>query len=224
MNTYDTQQIHFLNLEYFFNKIYEFIVWIQESGLHTSGNSLGIFYTLRIIFFVVSFILLFLIIYYIYKTLQLRETEHADLHHAVHFYTHGNHDNHASKVDTSGMHVKDPNISPLGEDLYVSKNPRWQTVEKYAASDNPGDWRLGIIEADLMLEELLEEQGFSGATLGDKLKNAERGDFVTYQNAWEAHKVRNNIAHLGSEFNLSSNDARRTVLLYKTVFEEFNYI
>lgn len=223
MNTYDTQPVHYLNLEYFFNKIYEFIVWIQEVGLHTNGNSLGFFYGLRIIFFVVSFLLLCLIIYYIYKTFELREEEHENLHHAVHFYTHANHNAHTQSADTSGVHNAG-NASPLGDDLYVSRNPRWQTVENYAASDNPGDWRLGIIEADLMLEELLEEQGFSGATLGEKLKNAERGDFVTYQNAWEAHKVRNNIAHLGSEFNLSANDARRTVLLYKTVFEEFNYI
>ena len=49
-------------------------------------------------------------------------------------------------------------------------NNRWQDVEKHIASDSPNDWKLAIIEADVMLEEILEEKGFAGVTIGDKLK------------------------------------------------------
>jgi hypothetical protein len=62
-----------------------------------------------------------------------------------------------------------------------------------------------------------------GNTLGDKLKQATRGDFKTLDAAWEAHRVRNQIAHEGSDFILTKHEAKRVIALYETVFEEFKY-
>ncbi len=104
------------------------------------------------------------------------------------------------------------------------KDPRWQRVIQHLSSENPGDWRLAIIEADIMLDDLTKRQGFEGATLGDRLKNAPRGDFKTLDKAWDAHKVRNTIAHEGSDFILTEREAKRVVALFQEVFEEFGII
>ena len=100
----------------------------------------------------------------------------------------------------------------------------WQRIIDHITSDNPSDWRLAILEADIVLDEVLAGVGFVGDTLGDKLKQAEKGDFKTIENAWEAHKIRNAIAHEGADFTLTQREARRIIDLYQSVFEEFKYI
>ena len=103
-------------------------------------------------------------------------------------------------------------------------NPRWFKVMEHVNSSNENDWRLAIIEADLMLDDLLKIMGRNELSIGDKLKLIEKSDFNTIDMAWEAHKVRNKIAHEGSQFILTRQEARRVVGLYKTVFDEFEYV
>ncbi|TSC70371.1 MAG: Uncharacterized protein CEO12_395 [Parcubacteria group bacterium Gr01-1014_46] len=122
-----------------------------------------------------------------------------------------------------------------GEKLYPSgipdefnetkvSNPRWEVVEKNLLSSSENDWRQAIMEADIILVELLENMSLPGETVADKLKAVERSDFTTIDFAWEAHKVRNQVAHEGASFALSQREAKRVIELYKAVFEEFHMI
>ena len=104
------------------------------------------------------------------------------------------------------------------------KNVRWIHVEDLVNSPNPSDWRLSIIEADSILESLLEEKGIPGIGIGERLKNIAPGDMTTIQIAWEAHLVRNKIAHEGSNFELTDREAKRTIRLYEMVFQELGFI
>lgn len=101
---------------------------------------------------------------------------------------------------------------------------KWAGVNAAIASDNESDWRHAIMEADIMLASLLTKLGYQGDSIGEQLKRVEKGDFKTLDKAWEAHKVRNSIAHQGSGFILTHHEAKRTIDLYKEVFEEFFYI
>ena len=106
----------------------------------------------------------------------------------------------------------------------VIRNEKWQRVLAHIASPNPSDWRLAILEADIMLEEGMNMMGYRGETLADKLKSVERSDFFTIDSAWEAHRIRNEIAHAGGDFLLSEREAKRVINLYQQVFEEFRFI
>ncbi|QQR82861.1 hypothetical protein IPJ70_02010 [Candidatus Campbellbacteria bacterium] len=110
-----------------------------------------------------------------------------------------------------------------GEDV-SSHNERWERLEKLEASENPADWRVAIIEADILLDELITSMGYHGETLGEKLKAIEKSDFVTLDDAWEAHKIRNRIAHQGSDFVLTHREVKRVMSLFRNVFKEFDYI
>jgi hypothetical protein len=102
---------------------------------------------------------------------------------------------------------------------------KWQQVEDHAHSGDPSQWRLAILEADIILDEIVFERfGDLGDTLGERLKRVDRSDFQTIDKAWEAHRIRNAIAHEGSSFELSERDLRQTINLYREVFEEFHYI
>lgn len=104
------------------------------------------------------------------------------------------------------------------------KKEKWNQLVDLASSENESDWRLAIIEADTMLDDMLDVMGYKGEGIGEKLKQIEKSDFTTLNQAWEAHKVRNNIAHAGSDFVLTQREVRRVIDLYKQVFEEFEFI
>lgn len=104
------------------------------------------------------------------------------------------------------------------------KNEKWKHILDLSESENPREWRLAILEADILLDELVNKMGYRGDTLGEKLKSIEVSDFTTLNEAWEAHKVRNVIAHEGSDFILTARETRRIIGLYRQVFEEFHYI
>ena len=101
---------------------------------------------------------------------------------------------------------------------------RWQFIQDKLSSSNESDWRMAIIEADSILGEIVGTMNLPGASLGDKLKVVEKSDFVSLDDAWEAHKARNRIAHDGSALPLSEREARRIVGLYERVFKEFDYL
>ena len=101
---------------------------------------------------------------------------------------------------------------------------RWDNVLKHSQSGNENDWRQAIIEADIILDELVTKLGYKGEGLGEKLKRAVKGDFKSLDQAWEAHKVRNMIAHSGSDFSLNQVEVNRVINLYRQVFEEFYHI
>ncbi len=103
-------------------------------------------------------------------------------------------------------------------------NPMWQRVENHLQSPNENDWRQAIIEADIMLDGILQKMNLPGDTIGDKLKAVDKSAFLTLDNAWEAHKIRNQIAHEGSAYQLSARESKRVIELYKTVFEELQII
>lgn len=103
-------------------------------------------------------------------------------------------------------------------------NGRWRHVVALASSGDEGNWRRAIMEADVMLGELLNERGYQGETIGEQLKLANPLQFTTLDIAWQAHKMRNALAHLGEAFPLSERDTRATIDQYARVFEEFSII
>jgi hypothetical protein len=113
---------------------------------------------------------------------------------------------------------------PIAAGSSTGAHLRWSSIVEQASSDNPADWRLAILEADIMLDELLDVQGYHGDTTGEKMKQVERSDFNTIDAAWEAHKLRNEIAHQGSARNLNQREVRRAIDLYEKVFREFSFI
>ena len=116
------------------------------------------------------------------------------------------HDEHEYARQTGGTHDE--------------VDDKWNAVTAHSQSENPNDWRLAIIEADIMLEQALEVLGLHGHTIGEMLKSANRATFHALDDAWQAHKVRNEIAHQGSDYILTKRIVNETLMRYRRVFDE----
>lgn len=73
----------------------------------------------------------------------------------------------------------------------------WQRIEGIMAQPGLEQTKAAIFEADKLLDSALRQSGFRGETMGERLKNARQhfGNNAVYQGLWEAHKLRNALAH-----------------------------
>jgi hypothetical protein len=189
----------YLNIQYVFLLIYEALTGVHVDTTTTYDQTLAIIGDIGIAGMVLSVLLLVLVVYVRIRLLQVE-------HEGFHVREHAEHERYHAHA------------------AHAPKNSRWDQVLALASSPNESDWRRAILEADIMLAALLTEQGYPGETLGDQLKHANPLQFTTLNLAWEAHRMRNALAHLGEAFPLTARDAQSTMEQYRRVFEEFNYI
>jgi hypothetical protein len=74
---------------------------------------------------------------------------------------------------------------------------QWQRIEQLMAQPGLESSRSAIFEADKLLDAALRQSGFRGETMGERLKNARSSieNQAVYQGMWDAHKMRNALAH-----------------------------
>ncbi|GEM_PF-451341 len=148
-------------------------------------------------------------------------------HHFSHADTHHASSSHTTVEKGHGNSIGIPGLATLEEGIPAptigefERHPRWAIVEGYMSSDQEALWRIGILEADNMLADALREKGYQGEDVGEMLKSA---NFNSVRLAWDAHMVRNKIAHQGTTFTLTAHEAKRVFGLYETVFREMKLI
>jgi len=74
-----------------------------------------------------------------------------------------------------------------------------------------------VMEADKILDKLLGHKGYEGS-LGDKLKKA-NGVFTDLNGVWEAHKLRNKLAH-ELDFSVSQDTYKRAMKSFERAFKD----
>jgi len=126
--------------------------------------------------------------------------------------------------EEEGHERTEAELAVSGAAVHGPKNPRWHAVLELVTSPHEGDWRRAVLEADSLLRDMLSERGFMGDDIGEQLRGARPGQFSNIDLAWEAHRMRNRIAHEGEGVMLQGRDVTATIDLYRRVFEEFDYI
>ncbi|HMS92348.1 MAG TPA: hypothetical protein PJ993_02670 [Candidatus Saccharibacteria bacterium] len=93
-----------------------------------------------------------------------------------------------SNLQTSSDRGSD--VSQLDYELVKSK---WADIEAMQKNGGSGI-KNALIEADKLLDYVMIHKGFSGETMGDRLKSG-GSRFANLNGVWAAHKLRNQIAH-----------------------------
>lgn len=100
---------------------------------------------------------------------------------------------------------------------------RWAEVLNHLESAREGEWKFAIIEADKLVDDALRACGFSGDTMGERLMAIDSTHLTTLEGLWQAHKVRNRLAH-DSHYFLRHAEARQAVRLYEETLRELGAI
>lgn len=191
--------VNYLNLEYLLVRMRDIAAAAHSSLGNIPQDIVAIITGIFILGMIAS---LGLIVLIVYAKMKLLHTEHAGFHAMA-----------QKELERKAADVED-----------VGRNDRWDSIVKLASSSSHGDWRRAILEADIMLGDVLMTQGYEGAGVGEQLKMANPIQMTTLDLAWKAHKVRNDIAHQGESYELSERDTQSTIDYYKRVFEELGAI
>lgn len=71
---------------------------------------------------------------------------------------------------------------------------KWQEIQNLMSLGRPSNFKQAILEADKLLNFVLEKMNYPGPSLADRLR-ASRDRYSNYQGIWEAHKIRNRLVH-----------------------------
>lgn len=186
-----------INVEYFFRQIYD-LLYGSKGALNYSlfaAFIASVWVWLTALGYLLAVAGLFLIVYCMVRVFELREREE-------HYYS-------------TLIHAPE---------AAMKTNARWEHIESLIESGDQSKWREAIMEADIMLNDALYKRGYEGENVSEKLKSADPHNFRSLEDAWEAHKVRNQIAHEGSAFHITETIARRTIARYESVFREFEIL
>lgn len=186
---------NYISVEFVFYQIYRFFSFIFNPTI--TEETIFWFRFAWFVCLLLTIIFVMGIIYFAFKINKIRKEEWVSVY---------------GQVDGQTLEPEVPKI-----------NKDWQQVLKHIDSDNPADWKLAIIEADKMLDEMVRAMGYTEGNLGDRLKQIESSDFENLNEAWEAHKLRNKIAH-ESGFVMTKREAQSTIDKFKKAFEEFDFI
>lgn len=107
----------------------------------------------------------------------------------------------------------------LNQEDYQS---RWLTIEGGLRKEDSASYQLSILAADKLLDQALKERGFSGETMGARMKAA-NAEFKNANQIWAAHKVRNRIAH-ETDFAVSHQLALRSLNAFKQALKDLGAI
>ena len=196
---------NWFNPDYLFNQGFIFFSQFFNYFNNNRVESISLFHTILVF---LSLFFLAIISYTSIRLFEIRKKEHAHLKHEIAEYAH-----HKAEKEKK-----------LKQQEEISRNPQWIKTLDYLFSQHGSDWKLAVIEADSILEELMSQLGFKGETLGDKLKGANQENFHSLSSAWEIHTIRNRIAHEGISFELSQHEAKRVIALYEQIFREYGFI
>ncbi|HVM76648.1 MAG TPA: hypothetical protein VMU07_00650 [Candidatus Paceibacterota bacterium] len=90
----------------------------------------------------------------------------------------------------------------------------WERIQNHFYKGSENDMKVAILEADKILNEALRAAGMPGTQLGDRLKRARTSQIPNLDELWQAHKLRNQIAH-EPDFKLKRDLAERALGIYE---------
>ncbi len=106
--------------------------------------------------------------------------------------------------------------SPLPKRKIIKQ---WEDIQIKFERGDDANMKLAIIEADKLLDSVLERMGYGGTSMGEKLQKIKPEQFPRLDLLWEAHKVRNNIVH-NPEYTFTRADAERTLEIFRSVLDD----
>lgn len=98
-------------------------------------------------------------------------------------------------------------------------NENWQAILSHLGSLNESEWKLAVIEADKLVNDLLIQKGYQGESMAERLSLIDKNEFKSLDLLWEAHKIRNRIAHK-LDFKLEQNEAKKAISYYEEAIKE----
>jgi len=108
-------------------------------------------------------------------------------------------------------------------DLITKENKikkKYKEIRKRLDSGKEAEYKIAILEADRIIDEMLRKMKYEGENLGERLANIVPGQLLCLEDLKSAHEIANNIVH-DDNFQISSELAKETLDKFEKLLTEF---
>jgi len=114
----------------------------------------------------------------------------------------------------------------IPSELTTRKNrlvKKWNKVKKEMESENESTWKVAIIEADNIIDDLIKRMNYPGENMGERLAGINPGQIENIEELKRAHETRNRIIH-EENFKLSKKQAEKIIGYYENFLKYFEVL
>ncbi len=91
---------------------------------------------------------------------------------------------------------------------------QWNKIISRLDTGLESEYKLAVIEADSMVDDILVRMGYPGETLGERLEKLTSAILPNIEQVREAHKIRNNVVH-DPDYILTLDTAKKALSIYE---------
>lgn len=146
-------------------------------------------FPLKILFLIIS---LFLILFILISSIKTKWLRYIFLEDFIQFFT----------------------FRPYGLKKLTKK---WHKITDRLEIASESEYKLAVIEAEDMLDDILKKMGYTGKDLDERLKQLNPIILDNIDQVRENHKLRNNIVH-DPDYKLTLDQAKKMIKVYEQAF------
>ena len=95
----------------------------------------------------------------------------------------------------------------------------WNKIIKRLETDREAEYKLAVIEADGLLDSVLEKMGYKGDSFAQRLEQIGPSVLPNLEEVWKVHKTRNNIVH-DPDYRLTLAQAKTMLEIYEKTLRD----
>lgn len=192
----EQQQVPWLNLEYFFNKFFDFLEnfapRVAEIIHRVTGFGYGF---LKYVAFALILVGVGGVIYLLIKLFEMKTRK---------------------KVYFSDFFES--------TETALARKETWDGIKRRLESGTDDDWEMAVVEADTLVDGIMTRIGYRGLTLGDKIKSIDEKNFANLKVLWEAHVARKLINEGGPDYKITKDEAKEALDKFEKALKELKYL
>jgi hypothetical protein len=149
---------------------------------------------------------------------RLKPHSHAGHGHEHHGHVH---DAHAAAQGTAAHAPQNSSAGSWNEAL--KHNPatlkHWTSIVHRANTGTPENLRWAVMEGDALIDQVLRQRGMPGENMSERLQNARWAGSKLIDRVFDAHRVRNELAHTPG-YQLTTAQAERALFAFRDFLKE----
>lgn len=99
----------------------------------------------------------------------------------------------------------------------------WSQIVRRVKTNEMSNWKMAILEADKLLDDILKASGYRADTHDERIKQVMPEALSNIEQVREAHRVRNRVTQ-EPDFTITKEEAIATLKIYKAAFQEYGLL
>ena len=100
---------------------------------------------------------------------------------------------------------------------------QWNKIKARLQEPAEAEWKVAVIEADMLVDDVLRRMEYPGDTMGDRLKSITKDQIRSLDSIWTAHKIRNRIVH-DPDIRMQHRDARDAIAGFESFLKDVGLV